>query len=393
MPSPRSIGSGLVLLGAAGLLLWAVLTVVRRNEAKPERSEPPGRSQEETTPGAGSPPGDAEAAPKPAPTGPAETNPSWDALLDSLTRAATAAEARAKLDALHAYLLALDPTTATDLIRNHLAGGEDSQLPLQFAIGADSFLKSPPTLRVALLDILGEIDPVAAAQIGREVLETPTSADEWAVSLRNVARGEEGDDANTFLREKTEELIRMPQWQAKPTIGYLNAFDVLVHTRATDSTPLLSELIRRKDRRDLSHAGFLTLDRLTQRAPLTVLKQLQQDRALQQSHPAMVAQQFARADLREPDQRELVRSWLLDPVRTQTELQAFAGIFPNNNQMISRNLLTREEQVPGAALLEHDRDVLAIVSQWQQEPSFEAVRPHLATMAGRLTTFIRQASP
>ena len=65
-----------------------------------------------------------------------------------------------------------------------------------------------------------------------------------------------------YLRAKTEELITNPEWQQNPSVGYLNAFDVLVHVGATESTPLLSDLIQRKDRRDLAHAGFLALDRL-----------------------------------------------------------------------------------------------------------------------------------
>ena len=138
-----------------------------------------------------------------------------------------------------------------------------------------------------------------------------------------------------FLRAKTEELIRNPAWQADPSIGYLNAFDVLVHVKATASTPLLSGLIQMKDRKDLAHAGFLTLDRLVQGQPVDVLTRLAADTALQQGRPEMVAQQFARADLRDPAQQALVKNWLLDPARSAAELRSFAGVYPNNNQFVS----------------------------------------------------------
>lgn len=49
---------------------------------------------------------------------------------------------------------------------------------------------------------------------------------------------------------------------------------------------------------------------------------------------------FARADLRDPQQKALLESYLLDPRRSAQELQTFAGIFPNANYMISNNLLT-----------------------------------------------------
>lgn len=384
LPNPRLV----LALAVAGFLGWAVLTVTRpRDETRPESDSQQDASQ--ATPAAVNPAGDPTAG-VPARSEDPPQRPAWDRLVESIAAAATPEDARSELDALRGFLLGLDPSLATNLIRAYLADGGDATLPLEFAIGTNGFLESPTTLRVALLDLLGQIDPEASAELGREILVTPTTADEWAVSLRNVARGETGAETRDFLRGKTEELIRNEEWQASPSIGYLNAFDVLVHTRATESTPLLSELIQRKERRDLAHAGFLTLDRLTQREPTAMLHRLAEDAELQQSRPEMVAQQFARADLREPDQRTLVRAWLLAPNRTATELQAFAGTFPNNNQMISRNLLTREEPVPGAELLDHDREVLAIISQWQQDEEFAPVRPHLDLMAQRLATFIRQ---
>jgi hypothetical protein len=297
------------------------------------------------------------------------------------------AEAGRLLGELRAWLEGLPAAAAVGAIEGFLATGDDAALPFEFELGADGFLSTPPTLRVALLDWLGRLDPRAAAEFGRRILAAPTTADEWAIALRNVARGAAGAESAGYLRAKTEELIGNLAWQQQPSVGYLNAFDVLVHTRATASTPLLSGLIQRQDRRDLAHAAFLTLDRLTQREPVAVLTQLGQDRALQASRPEMVAQQFARADLRDPAQRELVRAWLLDPARSAPELAAFAGVFPNHNRMLSRNLLTTEQPVVGNDLRDHDRAVLALVSAWQQDPAFTFVRPHLTTMIHRLQEF------
>jgi hypothetical protein len=162
---------------------------------------------------------------------------------------------------------------------------------------------------------------------------------------------------------------------------------VLVHTNATASTPLLSNLIQDKDRRDLAHAGFLTLDRLVQRQPTVELQLLAADRALQQSRPEMVAQQFARADLRDAAQQALLKSWLLDPTRTPTELRSFAGVYPNSNRFISNNLLTTESQQPGTDLAAHDRQALEIVSGWLADPAFKSVKDHLLTMVSRLNEF------
>lgn len=296
------------------------------------------------------------------------------------------------LKQLQAILQSLPRDQAVTFIRSFLASGRDQSTGLEFDIGTGGALGGWPTLRTFLLDSLLAIDPDAAAEISRGILTTPTTADEWALALRNIGRGGNAAEA-AFLIEKTEALIANPAWQAKPSVGYLNAFDVLVHTNATDATPLLSGLIQQKDRRDLAHAGFLTLDRLVQRSPTAVLPQLAADRALQQSRPEMVAQQFARADLRDPAQQQLARDYLLDPARTPAELRSFAATYPNNNRFVSNNLLTAESQQSGTALAAHDKAVLEIVKSWTQDPAFEPLKSYLGTMTDRLNSFVGAPPP
>jgi hypothetical protein len=297
-------------------------------------------------------------------------------------------QARDDLEDLRQSLRSMPEVEAVTLIRQFLSSGKDRSTGLSFEINPDGSLSEWPTFRTFLLDALLKIDPVAAASIGRDILAQPSSADEWALALRNVARGEPLDQCSDFLREKTEELISNPQWQLYPSIGYLNAFDVLVHIESTSSTTLLSGLIANKDRRDLAHAGFLTLDRLVQRKPVEELSLLANDRPLQQSRPEMVAQQFARADVRDPAQRELMKSWLLDPSRTPDELRSFAGIYPNNNRFVSNNLLTREAAQSGDDLAVHDQVALRTIDSWSQDPSFERVRSYLEVMVSRLEGFV-----
>ncbi|MCX6879097.1 MAG: hypothetical protein NTW21_35620 [Verrucomicrobia bacterium] len=297
------------------------------------------------------------------------------------------AEALQTLKELQATLKAMPRDEALAWVRSFLDSGEDQATGLSFDIAAGGTLTEWPTLRTFLLDALLAIDPAAAAALSRAVLTKPTAADEWALALRNVGRVETSAEANAYLIERTESLIANPAWQAKPSIGYLNAFDVLVHTNATASTPLLSGLIQQKDRKDLAHAGFLTLDRLVQRNPVAELTQLAADTALQASRPEMVAQQFARADLRDPAQRDLVQAWLLDPARTGTDLRSFAAVYPNNNRFISNNLLTTEPQQSGADLAAHDRQVLELIHTWSNDPAFQPIAEHLRTMTARLNEF------
>lgn len=303
------------------------------------------------------------------------------------------ADALQSLKQLQAALIAMPRDEALAWIRDFIASGQDQTTGLSFEIASDGSLKEWPTFRTFLLDTILTIDPSAAAALGRAILTKPTSADEWALALRNVGKVEKDGQANAYLVERTEALIANPAWQANPSIGYLNAFDVLVHTRATASTPLLSGLIQQKDRRDLAHAGFLTLDRLVQCQPLEVLPQLATDKALQASRPEMVAQQFAHADLRDPAQQQIVRSYLLDPARSGTELRSFAGVFPNNNRFISNNLLTSEAQQSGAELGKHDREVLEIVKGWAVDPAMQPIAGTLRSMLERLNGFVTTPPP
>jgi hypothetical protein len=298
------------------------------------------------------------------------------------------AAARISLLDLQKSLAAMPKAEAVALIRGFLNSGKDRPTGLSFTIGKDGSLTEWPTFRAFLLDALLAIDPAAAAAIGREILAQPTSADEWALALRNVARGEPPEENADFLRRKTEELIANPAWQADPSIGYLNAFDVLVYLAAADSTPLLSGLLQRKDRKDLAHAGFLTLDRLVQRQPADLLTRLAADRALQQSRPEMVAQQFARADLRDSAQQVLMKAWLLDPARTPVELRSFAGVYPNNNRFVSNNLLTVESGQSGEDLATHDRAALETITAWAADPAFQPLKAHLDQMVSRLEGFV-----
>jgi len=303
------------------------------------------------------------------------------------TPPAVVATPGSELETLTTEIRAMSRADAVAQISAILASGRDFETGSEFTLDADGNLTAAPTLRTRLLDDLATIDPAAAADISRDILATPTTADEWAIALRNLGRVEDSDESREFLRRKTEELIRNPAWQAAPSIGYLNAFDVLVHTEAVESTPLLSDLVQNNDRRDLAHAAFLTLDRLVQRQPVEMLGQLAADTALQQSRPEMTAQQFARADLRDPAQREIVQHWLLAPARTPTELNAFAGVFPNHNQFVSNNLLTRPPATSGSDLAAHDREVLGILASWAENPAFQPVAEPLAAMIRRLIQF------
>ncbi len=296
--------------------------------------------------------------------------------LANLKNASSAADSRKILDDLRSYLDSLPPGLAAEVITGFLANpSNNAPTHIEFAIGQSGYLDGHPSLRIALLDWLGEIDPQQAGVVAAQILSTPTDADEWAISLRNYANAYQTTEGNAFLRSKTEEMLRNPAWRANPSIGFFESFDVLVHTRATGSTPLLSDLVadRTPEGKPLAHASFLTLDRLTLREPAAMMEQLAARPDLTQARGEMVANLFARADIADPTQQQLVRNYLLDPARTATELSAFAGVFPNANFTISKNLLSENLTQTRDEITTRDAAALQVVDSWLADPAFATV--------------------
>src|SRR5205823_4126453 len=133
-----------------------------------------------------------------------------------------------------------------------------------------------------------------------------------------------------------------------------------------------------------AHAAFLALDRLIINQPASLLAALQADPALMQGRDTTRADYFARADMRDAQQREVLEKYLLDPRIGAAELAQFAGIFPNANFMISQNLLTPNLTPDHSSLVNRDAQALRVMQEWIADPRFARLRPQLETVRLRL---------
>jgi hypothetical protein len=177
-------------------------------------------------------------------------------------------------------------------------------------------------------------------------------------------------------------------WRGNPSDGYLEAFDVAVYTHDTALAPTFSQLIADNDNRAVAHAAYLALDRLVISDPTAVLSQLEAQPDLMQGHEMTRADYFARADTTDPQQKALLESYLLDPSRTPQEIQTFAAIYPNQNYMISNNLLTPTQTPTYATIVAQDRQALSTVQAWMADPRFQALQPQLQSTATRLQAIL-----
>lgn len=327
----------------------------------------------------------------PSPTILGSIQPLNDAL-KQLMAAATGADSRQILARLRAYLLSLPKDVASRLIDQFLDAKRDASTKLPLSIQKNGFLSDAPTLRVFLMDMLAQINPQAASQYAMQILSTPGSPDEWAICLRNYALGGTTAQTQGYLESKFLEMLADSAWRGNPSDGYLEAFDVAVYTHDTALAPTFSQLIADNGNRAVAHAAYLALDRLVISDPTAVLSQLEAQPALMQGHEMTRADYFARADTADPQQKALLESYLLDPNRTPQELQTFAATYPNQNYMISNNLLTQTQTPTYANIVAQDRQALSTVQAWMADPRFQTLQPQLQATSARLQAILGGAA-
>jgi hypothetical protein len=323
---------------------------------------------------------------------PTLTNSNLQKIYGVLQIAPDEATARKQLEELSATLAAMPANEAVAAVRQYLDSKTDASTHLGFKVGKNGLLDDAPTLRIFLLDELARLDPAAAADYAKIILAGKDSPDEWAVALRNLARGDTSNGGRALLEQKTSEMIQYEPWQQNPSTGFLEALDTAVYLGSTSLIPTLTDLVKRQDNPAVAHASYLALDRLVINNPTTTLTVLLADPNLMQGREATRANYFARADVRDPQQKQVLENYLLNPQTGTAEIEAFAGIFPNANYMISPNLLTQSQTPDRAALVGRDAESLRAVQSWITDPRFAQLLPSLQKMQARLAGFVQQES-
>jgi hypothetical protein len=266
-----------------------------------------------------------------------------EGMLRRLQNGAVAEEEFAKLR----QELSTDPRRSIAAITEFLKSGRDAPTGQEFIPGSGGELAGAPTLRVFLMDVLGTLNKQTrsgeAAAVAREVLQTKNSADEWAISLRNVAWQE--PQSTGFLAGKMRELLRHEAWLKEPSGGMLEAFDVIVYTKDSSFVSDLAELGAGTNE-TLQRASAVALDRLSESAPLEVMNHLNSNPALLSDRPFARADYFTKADLSIPAQRQAVELYLSRADVTADEKSKLLKGLLTPGSFISDNLLTESAPPP-----------------------------------------------
>lgn len=330
--------------------------------------------------------------------GSGETTPfeMWEGGFAELGRRGAAGQ----LELWRETLRELPPEEATRRLLAFLETGRDVPTGLEFAPGSDGALTTAPTLRTAVLDLLGQLDPAAAFVLAAEALEAKTeSPDEYALHLRNFAWGRPESfplgDAQAYLAEKTLELLKTERWQAAPSGGFQEAFDVLVWAEAGEALPLLDEFLRPGQPVALSAPAAIAFERLHRLDPERALDAILRAEPILADRPGLAAQAVAAVDFTRPAAREQVGQYFLDDRRTAAERDRFLAMVPNLNQTWSHNLLSTNPPVGDPESLRAQLEgAETILTQWREAPAFAPwsreiegalvrVRDHLAPLRAR----------
>ena len=365
------------------IALFAGLIVGRYRAARvprPSSAPPPAPAIERPRPLAATP---EPSSPSPAvPTPSASLLSRIERLLALLQSAATPAE----LAALKRELLASEPDASITAILAFLSSGRDAPTGLDFQLGERGALDSAPTLRTMLLDVLGQIARTsrsdAAAKYARTLLESKTSADEWALALRNIAWHE--PTATPYLASKMRELLAHAPWRERPSAGMLEAFDVIVFTKDASFVQDLADA-QRADQRELSHAAAIALDRLAEQTPLDVMNYLNTHPTTLAERPMLRADYYAKADVSQPAQRAALEIYLGRPDIALAEKTKLLNAIATPASFVSENLLTESAPPPADDGTAARREALGkVASDWLTTNRFPDLKAPLTQLERRL---------
>ena len=287
------------------------------------------------------------------------------------------------LEELRRALLGAEPGASIAAILDFLNAGGDAATGEEFTIGEGGKLSGAPTMRVLLLDLLGQLSRAerndSAAKFSRSLLGSKTSADEWAMALRNIAWSEPA--AKPYLAGKMREMLTHEPWRARPTAGMLEAFDVVVFTKDPTLVPDLAE-VQRNGPRELQYAAAIALDRLAEQGPLEVMTYLNTHPTELADRPLLRADYYAKADLSQIAQRAALEVYLGRPDVTAAEKDKLLKGLATPATFVSENLLTEPPPADDGAARQ---DALAkATTDWLAANRFPDLRLPLEKLQRRL---------
>jgi hypothetical protein len=287
-----------------------------------------------------------------------------------------------------------DPAMSVQAILEFLASGADAVTTLGFDVGPGGKLSEAPTMRVALLDWLGQLNISAADSYSRQWIDQPRNSSEWAIHMRNAAWADPDQARVQDLVDRLAWSFNNTPWPATTPPGYLEVFDLLPHAQSPALFERVAALSSDPNEGPLSWAAFLALDRTVLRDPDRFLNALASTPSLIAQSPGVRASLMARADVRSPRQREALETYLRRQDMSPAEADIFVGLYPNYNLVVGYRLFTPAdaEGMSLAEYAERDRAAAEALGAWESDASLApAIRRTLPQLRSRLDEHLESA--
>ncbi len=272
-------------------------------------------------------------------------------------------------------------------IRAFLRTGADAETGEPFTVGEQGTLATANTMRVFLMDHLGslcrETGRSDALDAAHEVFGRKDSADEWAISLRNMAWLD--NNSGDYLRQRLSEMLTYEPWVQQPTTGMMEAFDIAVHTTATDLIPVMGEFASTTES-PLNQASSVALDRLAERHPAETASWLLNQPGALDATPQVRADLFAKLDPADAAQRQLIESYLGRNDISVEERAKCLDSLAAPGSFVSQSLLTQPQTPPTA-----EREALRLAGlrdtceKWLEDGRFSDLKSQITEIVARTT--------
>ncbi|HEY1111523.1 MAG TPA: hypothetical protein VGE76_22905, partial [Opitutaceae bacterium] len=289
-------------------------------------------------------------------------------------------------------LLAESPAVAAAAaLLEELQRGADASTGLVFRVAAKGNLAAWPTWRTWLLDVIGQVDPTAAAAHSADVYARRNSPDEWSLAMRNEWRGFDPAKRATVVRERARQLISAADWAQRPSIGFLEGVDAAVVTLAWDLVPQFETWLGPDSSPELRQAGWIALEKLALENPSDLLPALAANTSWLSTQPLLRASLMARADIGDARQRLTVETYLARSDLAAAEAEKFFSLYPNVNAPVAHTLMSTLRTPSLAEIAHRDRVALTQVRAWRSQPEYARWSADLATADTRLTESVAAA--
>ena len=281
----------------------------------------------------------------------------------------------------------LDALRAEDTVMAilaELASGRDADTGLPFVPGEEG-LESATAWRVFLLDRLGRLDPRAAADYARQsIFPSSNSAEEWAVSLRNVLHSyppRAVERSRAEISSLLGQMLARPEWRAAQAQGLLEALDFMPHT----ADPIvhlaaMSAWANESVNPVTATAAQIALERTMSQHGDVIITAL----AASPDAQPLRASAMARADLRRPAQAQAVADFLRRQAPEGEEVVVFFNAFPLHRFSVAPGLAGIPRVPDAADMKAADEAALGVMTAWSDDPSLAAHRENLAGLTEKL---------